>query len=236
VLIAIGVLWTRGEGVALRAGLPLAVAGWSFFQWSYWVRGKNFRAETGPLVDNEFYDELGELWHRVKGVDRSASSLSAARARVPAGADATYAVGDALALAEPLEHYDAVLMMDLLEHVDDPARAIAEAARALRPGGVLIFHTFNRTPESWLLAVKGIGFVTREGPSNVHAHSLFITPAELEAAGKRCGLGRFDATGIRPMLDGAFVSSVLNRRVHPDFAFTLTRSTRVGYVGCLTKL
>ncbi|HXT01524.1 MAG TPA: bifunctional 2-polyprenyl-6-hydroxyphenol methylase/3-demethylubiquinol 3-O-methyltransferase UbiG [Elusimicrobiota bacterium] len=291
VLIAVGALWARGEGAVLRASLPVAVAGWCLFQWGWWVRGRRFRAETGPLVDNEFYDELGELWHqgdghaiallraetparlayvrgalaragvrggdrvldvgcgggllalplaglgfRVKGVDRSAGSLAAARARVPAGADATFAVGDALALAEPPEHYDAVLMMDLLEHVEDPARALAEAARALRPGGVLIFHTFNRTPESWLLAVKGIGFVTREGPSNVHHHSMFITPAELEAAGRRCGLGRFDATGIRPCLDGAFVSSLLKRRVHPDFAFTLTRSTRVGYVGCLTKL
>jgi 2-polyprenyl-6-hydroxyphenyl methylase/3-demethylubiquinone-9 3-methyltransferase len=291
VLIAIGVLWTRGEGSLLREALPLVVSGWSFHQWRYWIGGKRFRAETGPLVDNDFYDELGDLWHqgdghaiallraetpvrlayvrgalaragvrggdrvldigcgggllslplaelgfRVKGVDRSAPSLAAARARVPAGADATFAVGDALALAEPPEHYDAVLMMDLLEHIEKPALALAEAARALRPGGVLIFHTFNRTPESWLLAVKGIGFVTREGPSNVHAHSLFITPAELAEAGRRCGLGRFDATGIRPCLDGAFLSSLLKRRVHPDFAFTLTRSTRVGYVGCLTKL
>jgi 2-polyprenyl-6-hydroxyphenyl methylase/3-demethylubiquinone-9 3-methyltransferase len=261
------------------------------YQWSYWLGGRRFRPETAPLVDNEFYDELGALWHegdghaiallraetpvrlayvrgalaragvrggdrvldvgcgggllanplaaagfRVKGVDRSAPSLNAARARVPAGADATYAVGDALALAEPADHYDAVLMMDLLEHLDEPARALAEAARALRPGGVLIFHTFNRTPEAWLLAVKGIGFVTREGPSNVHALSMFITPGELLAAGRRCGLKRLDLTGIRPRLDGAFLSSLLNRRVHPDFAFTLTRSTRVGYVGCMTKL
>jgi len=291
VLIAAGVLWTRGEAASLRAALPLAVAGWSFFQWSWWIRGRRFRAETGPLVDNEFYDELGEKWHqgdghaiallraetpvrlayvrgalaragvrggdrvldvgcgggllanplaelgfRVKGVDRSPTSLAAARARVPAGAEATYAVGDALALAEPPEHYDAVLMMDLLEHLDKPALALAEAARALRPGGVLVFHTFNRTPESWLLAVKGIGFVTREGPSNIHHHSMFITPEELSEAGRRCGLGRFDATGIRPCLNGAFLSSLLNRRVHPGFAFTLSRSTRVGYVGCLTKL
>ena len=290
VFLSIGALWARGEGAPLRAGLPVAVAAYSFYQWFYWIGGGRFRKETGPLVDNEFYDELGARWHegdvhavallraetptrleyvrgalaragiapgarildvgcgggflsnplagdgyRVKGVDRSASSLDAARTRAPAGADASYAVGDALALVEPPASYDAVLMMDLLEHLDDPARAVAEAARALRPGGVLVFHTFNRTPEAWLLAVKGIGFVTREGPRNVHSYRMFVTPAELEAAGRACGLERIDLTGIRPVLNGAFASSLLRRRVHPDFAFTLTRSTRVGYLGCFRK-
>jgi 2-polyprenyl-6-hydroxyphenyl methylase/3-demethylubiquinone-9 3-methyltransferase len=290
VLLGVGALWARGEGALFRATLPLVVAAYSFYQWRYWLGGRRFRRETEPLVDNEFYDELGVQWHegdghaisllraespvrlayvrdalaragapanarildvgcgggflsnplaaagfRVKGVDRSAKSLDAAREKIPAGADATYAVGDAFALGEPPASYDAVLMMDLLEHLDEPARAVAEAAKALKPGGLLFFHTFNRTPEAWLLAVKGIGFVTREGPSNVHSLSMFIKPAELMEAGRKCGLERRDLTGIRPVLDGAFLSSLLRRRVHPDFAFTLTRSTRVGYVGCFAK-
>jgi 2-polyprenyl-6-hydroxyphenyl methylase/3-demethylubiquinone-9 3-methyltransferase len=290
VLIAVGALWTGGAGALLRFGLPLAVAAYSFYQWSYWLGGRRFRAETGPLVNNEFYDDLGALWHdgdghaiallraetpvrlayvrgalaragahrgarildvgcgggllanplaeagyRVKGIDRSAPSLAAARTRVPAGADATYELGDALALAEPPEEYDAVLMMDVLEHLDEPERALAEAARTLKPGGVLVFHTFNRTPEAWLLAVKGIGFVTHDGPGNIHALSMFIKPAELVEAGRKCGLESLDLTGIRPRLDSAFLSSLVRRRVHPDFAFMLTRSTRVGYVGCFAK-
>jgi 2-polyprenyl-6-hydroxyphenyl methylase/3-demethylubiquinone-9 3-methyltransferase len=290
VLISIGALWARGEGVLLRRWLPAVVAAYSFYQWLYWIGARRFRRATGPLVDNEFYDELGALWHdgdahaiallraetptrlayvraalvregvlrgarildvgcgggllanplaaegyRVKGIDRSAPSLEAARMRIPQGAEATYAVGDALALAEPPEAYDAVLMMDLLEHLEEPSRALSEASRALKPGGILVFHTFNRTPEAWLLAVKGIGFVTREGPSNVHSLSMFIKPAELMEAGQRCGLKARDLTGIRPVLNGAFLSSLLHRRVHPNFAFTLTRSTRVGYVGCFAK-
>jgi hypothetical protein len=42
-------------------------------------------------------------------------------------------------------------------------------------------------------------------------------------------------TGIRPVLDGAFWSSLARRRVHPDFRFALTRSTRVGYLGFFVK-
>ena len=290
VLIAVGALWARGEGAPLRAGLPVVVACWSFYQWAYWLGGGRARREEGPLVDNAFYDGLGSLWHegdghaiallraetpvrlafvraelaragvrpgarvldigcgggllavplaadgfRVKGIDRSEPSLAAARTRVPAGADAVFAAGDAMALAEPAESYDAVLMMDLLEHLDDPARALAEAARALRPGGVLLFHTFNRTPEAWLLAVKGIGLVTRDGPCNVHALSMFIKPAELRDAGRRCGLDRMELTGIRPVLGLPLLASLARRRVHPGFAFTLTRSTRVGYMGSFAK-
>jgi 2-polyprenyl-6-hydroxyphenyl methylase/3-demethylubiquinone-9 3-methyltransferase len=178
---------------------------------------------------------LAAAGFRVKGVDRSAPSLEAARARVPAGADAVYAVGDALKLGETPGSYDAVLLMDVLEHLEEPARAVAEAARALKPGGLLLFHTFNRTPEAWLVGVKGIGFVAREGPGNVHSYELFITPEELAGAGRACGLVPRDLRGIRPVLNGAFAWSLLNRRVHPNFAFTLTRSTRVGYLGCLVK-
>ena len=290
VFLSVAALWSRGEGGLLRAGLPAVVAAYSFYQWFYWIAGRRFREETAPLVDNEFYDELGERWHEgdvhavallraetpvrleyvrgvlsraglgrgarildvgcgggflsnplasdgysLRGIDRSASSLEAARKRAPFGADASYAVGDALALLEPPASFDAVLLMDLLEHLDDPARAVAEAARMLKPSGILVYHTFNRTPEAWLLAVKGIGFVTRVGPSNVHSYRMFVTPAELEAAGRACGLEPMDLTGIRPVLNSAFASSLLRRRVHPDFAFALTRSTRVGYLGCMRK-
>jgi 2-polyprenyl-6-hydroxyphenyl methylase/3-demethylubiquinone-9 3-methyltransferase len=181
---------------------------------------------SNPLADAGF---------RVKGLDRSAPSLDAARARAVPGGGAVYAIGDALALDEPAASYDVVLMMDLLEHLDEPARAVAEAARVLKPGGSLFFHTFNRTPEAWLLAVKGIGFVTSEGPDNVHAYSMFITPAELEKAGRDAGLEVRDLRGIRPVLGAAFFRSLLRRRVHPGFAFTLTRATRVGYLGRFVK-
>lgn len=185
----------------------------------------------GGLISNP----LAAEGYRVKGIDRSAASLAAASARTPAGADAEYSVGDALSLAEPAESCDAVLLMDVLEHLERPAAAIAEAARVLRPGGLLFFHTFNRTPESWLLAVEGIGFVTSEGPENVHVHRMFITPAELKHAGREAGLTMTGLTGIRPRLDGAFLWSLVRRRVHPDFSFTLTRSVRVGYLGYFKK-
>jgi hypothetical protein len=83
--------------------------------------------------------------------------------------------------------------------------------------------------------VKGIGLVTSEGPHNVHVYRLLVTPAEAEAAGRAAGLEPRGRRGIRPVYDGAFLSSFLHRRVHPDFSFTLTRSTAVGYLGWFAK-
>ena len=290
VLFAVGSLWISGQGAGLRLVLPFAALALSFYQWAYWIGASRALAEDGPLVDNEFYDELGTKWHegdahaiallraetpvrlayirdalraeglrpganildvgcgggflanplgadgyRVKGLDRSQSSLDAARAQTPAGADVTFESGDALRLNEQDGVYDAVLLMDLLEHLDEPARAVAEAARVLKPGGLVFFHTFNRTPESWLLAVKGIGLVTHEGPANVHCYSMFITPEELSGMGGRHGLRTADLRGIRPVLAWPFFWSLLRRRVHPDFAFRLSDTTRVGYLGRFVK-
>jgi 2-polyprenyl-6-hydroxyphenyl methylase/3-demethylubiquinone-9 3-methyltransferase len=289
VLIAVGALWSLGEGRVLRFALPVLALGYALYQWAYWIGGRRARAEI-DVVDNDFYDELGAEWHegdahaiallraetptrfayvravleregvrpgarvldvgcgggflslplaaagwRVKGIDRSEPSLDAARARIPAGASAEFAVGDALALEEPEGSCEAVLLMDLLEHLDEPARAVAEAARVLKPGGVLLFHTFNRTLPSWLLAVKGIGLVTTHGPHNVHVYRLLVKPAELEAAGRAAGLEPRERRGIRPVLGRALLWSFLHRRIHPEFAFTLTRSTAVGYLGYFVK-
>jgi len=289
VLIAVAALWARGEGRLLRLGLPALALGYAGYQWLYWIGLGHARADD-ERVDNDFYDELGALWHegdehavallraetptklnyvrsvleregarpgarvldvgcgggllslplaaagwRVKGVDRSGPSLDAARARVPPGAAAEFAVGDAYELGEPDAAFDAILLMDVLEHLEEPARAVAEAARALKPGGVLLFHTFNRTWPAWLLAVHGIGFVTSEGPRNVHVYRLLVKPEELSAAGRAAGLELRELTGIRPVLGRAFWWSLLRRRVHPDFAFTLTHSTAVGYLGYFAK-
>jgi 2-polyprenyl-6-hydroxyphenyl methylase/3-demethylubiquinone-9 3-methyltransferase len=154
-----------------------------------------------------------------------------ARRRTPAGVDAAFAVADAYATGEPGAHYDAVLLLDMLEHVERPADVLREAARVVRPGGAVVFHTFNRTPEAWLLAIHGMKVVARDTPEHVHVYDLFITPAELRAMAAGAGLAVREVRGVRPVADRAFWWSVLHRRVHPDFRFTFTRAPRVGYAG-----
>jgi ubiquinone/menaquinone biosynthesis C-methylase UbiE len=74
----------------------------------------------------------------VTGLDRSAAVLDAARARAKAeGLAIDLQVGDAGALPFPADRFDVVLAVTVLCFVENPAQAVAEMARVLRPGGVL---------------------------------------------------------------------------------------------------
>ena len=178
---------------------------------------------------------LAEQGYHVDGVDLSAGSLEVARARVPAGADAHFRVGDATALDADDASYDAVLLFDMLEHVEDQRGVLAEAARVVRPGGVVLFNTFNQTPLAWLVAVHGFRFVVREAPEHLHVWRLFLAPSALEAMAEAAGLAVEEVVGVRPRLGGPFWRSVVRRRVDPDFAFTTTRSRAVGYLGTAVR-
>ena len=175
---------------------------------------------------------LADAGYRVDGVDLAEGALEVARRRVPG---ATFRVGDALALDAADGAYDAALLLDVLEHVERPDRAIAEAARVVRPGGLVVFNTFNKTPLSWLVAVHGFKAVVREAPEHLHVWRLFIPPETLEGHAEAAGLDVEEVRGMRPRLDGAFWRSVARRRIDPGFRFTYTGLQAVGYIGTAVK-
>ncbi len=185
---------------------------------------------------------LHESGRDVMMVDFSLSSLRAASRRADAGRSNAAAAGpvavqgDAFALPIENSSFDVALLMDVLEHVDRPAEMIREAARTLRPGGRLFFHTFNRTFAARLLAIHGMRIIVPECPDDLHVYSFFITPDELESYCAAAGLEVREITGLRPrLLTWAAVRSLLTRRLDPGFSFTLTESTAVGYLGYAEK-
>lgn len=178
---------------------------------------------------------LADAGYRVEGIDLAGGALDVARQRLPEGADATFRVGDATALDADDATYDAVLLLDMLEHVEKPARVLAEAARVVRPGGLVLFNTFNRTPLSWLVAVHGFKFVVRDAPQHLHVWRLFIPPDTLREMAANVGLHVEEIRGVRPQLNGAFWRSLRRRRVDPGFRFTYTASLAVGYIGTAVR-
>jgi 2-polyprenyl-6-hydroxyphenyl methylase/3-demethylubiquinone-9 3-methyltransferase len=128
---------------------------------------------------------LADAGARVIGVDTSRRALRAGRAR---GSSTFLPVAGDL-LQSPLgdRAADVVLLADVLEHVVEPAGAVAEAARLLRPRGHLFVNTIDRSPLARLLAItlgEGLGFV----PRGTHDARLFVRPQELDAMAAAVGL------------------------------------------------
>ena len=178
---------------------------------------------------------LARAGYHVEGVDLAEGALAVARERVPEGTTATFRTANALDLDVPDASVDAVLLLDMLEHVDRPDRAIAEAARVVRPGGLVLFSTFNQTPLAWLVAVHGFRFVVRDAPKHIHVWDLFIPPDTLRGYATDAGLAVDEIRGMRPVVNAGLVRSVLRRRLDPDFQFTLSNGLAVGYIGAAVR-
>lgn len=146
-------------------------------------------------------EEFAKLGFVVTGVDPSAASIAAARAHASqAGLALDYhqAAGEALPFAE--ESFDVVYCCDVLEHVTDLDRVIAESARVLKPGGVYLYDTINRTFRSWLVVI-GLLQEWRWSslmPPRLHDWRMFIRPDELSGLLARHGLRPAEIRGLKP--------------------------------------
>ena len=170
----------------------------------------------------------------VTGIDASPDSLAVA-ARHDATGRVRYRLGDALHLPFQ-EEFDVVCAMDFLEHVEDPERVVAEAARVLKPGGLFLFHTFNRNRLAWLVVIKGVEWFVKNTPPDMHVLRLFIKPEELQAMCRSHGLEPVSLIGSEPVIfSRAFWQMLATREVPPDFQFRFTRSTLISYVGCAER-
>ena len=146
-------------------------------------------------------EEFAELGARVTGVDPSAASLETARAHAQErGLDIEYrpAAGEELPFADA--SFDAVYCCDVLEHVEDVGATVREIARVLRPGGVFLYDTINRTRRSRLLMIKFAQDweATRWAEPDLHDWDHFIRPRELESEMDSAGLEVRDRIGIAP--------------------------------------
>ncbi len=178
---------------------------------------------------------LAERGHRVIGLDAEDDCLAVA-ARHDGTRSVDYLHGDALSLPYVDASFDVVCAMDFLEHVEEPERAIAEAARVLVPGGLFFFHTFNRNWLSWLVVIKGVEWFVRNTPDDMHVLRLFLKPQEVAAMCQAHGLETIQILGSRPRFGAAAWKTLATGVVGDDFQFRFTPSTRLAYTGYARRL
>ena len=136
----------------------------------------------------------------VTGIDPADQAIAAARAHTRAhGRRITYDIGTGEALPYADAAFDAVVCVDVLEHVQDLGMVMAEVARVLRPGGLFLFDTINRNILARFVTITIAEDILRILPRGTHDPALFIKPAEMRAALTGAGLepGRFTGLGPR---------------------------------------
>jgi 2-polyprenyl-6-hydroxyphenyl methylase/3-demethylubiquinone-9 3-methyltransferase len=213
--------WWRGDERWLRVLANMVPARLRFFD--LWMPDWAGKAVLDLGCAGGFMAEaMARRGAVVTGVDPAAKAVAAARRHAEAeGLDIRYDVGVGEALPYADAAFDAVVCVDVLEHVSDLNRVLAEVRRVLKPGGWFLFDTINRNPLATLMVVVGAERVLGLLPRGTHDPALFIKPAELHAA--LAGLG-FDVKPFRGL-----GPTGLNRR--GDFTFGTHPVTAALYIG-----
>jgi 2-polyprenyl-6-hydroxyphenyl methylase/3-demethylubiquinone-9 3-methyltransferase len=142
-------------------------------------------------------EPLARLGGEVVGVDPAKANIEAARLHAAgAGLAIDYRASTAEALAAAGERFEVVLAMEVVEHVADLSLFVGRCAEMVKPGGLMIVATINRTLKSFALAIVGAEYVLGWLPRGTHRWDKFVTPDELEALLLRRGLGQIGASGM----------------------------------------
>jgi 2-polyprenyl-6-hydroxyphenyl methylase/3-demethylubiquinone-9 3-methyltransferase len=142
-------------------------------------------------------EPLARLGASMVGADPAAKNVEVARRHAAqSGLAIDYRVTVAEDLADAGERFDVVLAMEVVEHVADVPLFVKRCAEMVKPGGLLVAATLNRTMKSFALAIVGAEYVLRWLPRGTHDWNKFVTPDELEIAIEKAGLRVTDERGV----------------------------------------
>lgn len=134
---------------------------------------------------------------QVTGIDGAAELLEIARHHAAEnGLEIDYRhvlTGD---LVAEKRQFDAVLALEVIEHVPDPQEFIADLARLVRPGGCVILSTLNRSAAALAFGVVAAEYLLRWLPAGTHDWRQFLKPSELFRLCRNAGLEPFDSKGL----------------------------------------
>ena len=166
-------------------------------------------------------EPMARLGAAVTGIDPSDKNVGIARAHATAmGLDITYRAVTAEGLAAEGKSFDIVLALEVVEHVADLGAFLTACAALVKPGGIFIAATLNRTARAYALAIVGAEYVMGWLPRGTHDWNKFVTPAELTAGLQESGMRVTSISGI-----------VLNPLT---LTWRIGTDTGVNYVVCAT--
>ena len=167
-------------------------------------------------------EPLAWLGADVTGIDPAADNVEAARRHAEGqGLDIAYRAARVEEVAAEGRLYDAVCCLEVVEHVPEPRPFLAACAGLVRPGGLMLLSTINRTMKAYLLAIVGAEYVLGWLPVGTHQWERFVTPDELARHLAAAGLAA-------PALRGLVYSPMSD-------AWSLSDDTDVNYFAAAAK-
>lgn len=169
-------------------------------------------------------EPLARLGATVTGADAAEGNITIASLHAKEqGLPIEYRATTSEALAAEGKSYDVVMALEIVEHVAEPSEFIATCRDLVRPGGMLIQSTLNRTARSFAAAIIGAEWVMRWLPKGTHDWHRFITPDELATMTIATGLEVVDRCGMvfNPL---GWSWSLSHRDLSVNYAMTALRT------------
>jgi len=133
----------------------------------------------------------------VVAVDASEKNIKTASLHAEQGGlKIDFRCNTAEALAEAGEQFDVIINMEVIEHVADVNAYLTACSNLMKPGGIMLLSTINRTTKAYLFAIIGAEHLLRWLPVGAHDWNKFLKPEELAAAVEKVGFTASAPTGF----------------------------------------
>jgi len=150
-------------------------------------------------------EPMRRLGASVTAIDASERNVKTAMAHAaPLNLDIDYRATTAEdLLASGVEPFDIVLNLEVVEHVADVDLFLETSAQLIKPSGMMVMATLNRTLKALALAKIGAEYILRWLPAGTHDPRKFVKPDEAKAALARAGLTVIAEAGVsyNPLMD-----------------------------------
>jgi 2-polyprenyl-6-hydroxyphenyl methylase/3-demethylubiquinone-9 3-methyltransferase len=142
-------------------------------------------------------EPMARLGAEVTGADAAERNIGIARTHAAESElEIDYVATTAEAVAESGRQFDVVLNMEVVEHVADVPLYLKSCAQLVKPGGLMVVATINRTARAFALAIVGAEYVLNWLPRGTHTWSKFLAPEEIVSILKRDGMTLRDKCGV----------------------------------------